>query len=179
VWAGEESCLDGSLSWSAHGLPLTYEWRFGDGTESTGAQARVSYPAAGVYSEVLKVTDSEGRAAYDFAVVQVADRQRPEVRSPSIHAAYFPTFNIKPGMPLTFKVRTFGTTHGCETWGFGDGSPRVETRSDGNVDKHAPDGYAETEHAFSAPGDYIVTVHRENEHGLRATTRLHVPVSGK
>ena len=38
---------------------------------------------------------------------------------PSIQAAYAPTFGIRAGDPVTFKTRTFRTTHGSEIWDFG------------------------------------------------------------
>jgi hypothetical protein len=73
-------------------------------------------------------------------------------------------------------VRTFRTTDGSETWDFGDGSPPVTVHSDGNVDEHAPDGYAVTVHHFSRPGDYLVRVERANRRGWTAAARLHVRV---
>ena len=93
------------------------------------------YPRSGMYSEILKVTDAAGRVDYDFAVVQVIDRDHPEQLPPSIHAAYWPTLGLKPGDEVTFKVRTFriGAHEGRERWDFGDGSPAVEVQSDGNA----------------------------------------------
>ena len=99
---------------------------------SDRATAERAYGQPGVYSEVLKVTHAEGRVDYDFAVVNVLDKGRPDQLPPSIHAAYSPTFGIQPGDPVTFLVRTFRTTDGRETWDFADGSPKVEVQSDGN-----------------------------------------------
>jgi hypothetical protein len=109
----------------------------------------------------------------------VIDREHPEWCIPTIHAAYYPTTGIKPGDMMTFNVRTFGTTAGKETWDFGDGSPPVEVRSDGNVNKLDPKGYATTRHAFAKPGDYLVKVQRSDEHGTTATARLHVRVEAE
>jgi hypothetical protein len=36
--------------------------------------------------------------------------------------------------------------------------------------------YAETVHAFTKPGHYIVQVERSNEHGYKATAHLHVEI---
>src|SRR5207253_11174522 len=121
---------------------------FTDGKTATGATVERIYARPGVYSEVLKVTDGEGRIDYDFAVVNVLDKEHPDRLPPSIHAVYSPTFGIKPGDPVTFLVRTFRTTDGKETWDFGDGSPKVVVQSDGNVVKLAKDGYARTVHSF-------------------------------
>jgi murein DD-endopeptidase MepM/ murein hydrolase activator NlpD len=178
IWTGQTARLDGSRSWSAVGGPLRCEWTFADGSHAQGPAVERTYARAGVYSEILKVTDGEGRVAYDFAVVQVIDREHPDRLPAGIHAVYQPTFGIGAGTPVTFKVRSFGTTHGSEVWDFGDGSPPVTTRSDGNVEALAKDGYAVTEHTFARAGDYIVTVRRSNEHGMEAIAHLHVHVGG-
>ena len=106
----------------------------------------------------------------------VIDKQHPDRLPPTIHAAYSPTAGIKPGDEITFKVRTFGTTDGKETWNFGDGSPQAETQSDGNVKKLDPNGYAVIRHRYKTQGDYVGTVKRTDRHGVTATTHLHVRI---
>ncbi len=170
--------LDGSKSWSRAGLLASFEWTFGDGSTASGPKVERTYALPGSYSEVLKVTDRFGRVDYDFAIVQVYDRSKPTELPPTIHASYAPTQGIKPGDPVTFKVRTFRTTDGHETWDFGDGSPPVESHSDGNVDLHAPNGYAITTHRFDKPGDYLVRVERTDRRNFTATARLHLVVEG-
>jgi hypothetical protein len=113
---------------------------------------------------------------YDFAVVLVIDKTAQDRLPPTIHPAFAPTMNIRAGDPVTFKVRTFRTTAGNETWDFGDGSEKVTVKSDGNVNSLAKDGYAVTQHRFASPGHYLVRVERTNEHGQRAIAHLHVPV---
>src|SRR5262249_20127210 len=121
-----------------------------------------------------KVTDARGRIDYDFAVVNVLAKGQP--LPPSIHANYYPTFGIKPGQPVHFLVRTFRTTDGKETWNFGDGSPKVEVQSDGNVVPLAKDGYARTVHRFEKAGHYLVRVERIDRHGFSAVAHLQVRV---
>jgi len=176
IWAGDSVTLDGSKSRSRAGKITSYLWRFGDGTTAEGARVERTYKKPGRYSEVLQVTDDAGAVSYDFAVVVVADREHPERKTPSIHPNYYPTMGIEPGDEITFKVRTFNTTHGKETWNFGDGSPEVQVQSDGNAVKLAPGGYAVATHAYKKPGDYIVHVQRTNEHGVTAEGHLHVHV---
>jgi len=176
LWSGDSTVLDASLSWSADGAPLTCEWTFTDGTKATGQQIERTYEKPGVFSETLKVTDAAGRVDYDFAVVEVADREQPERLAAGIHPACFPTFGIKPGDPVTFKVRSFGMPTSPEVWDFGDGSDPVSVQSDGNAEVYAPDGYAETVHSFKRLGDYIVTVRRTNQHDFESTGRLFVRV---
>ncbi len=171
---GESVTLDGSRSWSADGESLRYEWTLGDGGKVAGARCERSYERPGEYSEILKVTDSRGNVAYDFAVVLVFDRKEPRQLA-TIHAVYAPTSGIRPGDPVTFKVRTFGT-EGGEVWDFGDGTASVSVRSDGNARKHAENGYASTVHRFAKSGDYIITARYVDKAGISATAHLHVRV---
>jgi murein DD-endopeptidase MepM/ murein hydrolase activator NlpD len=176
LWAGSRVTLDGSKSWIKSGKKLRYEWTFSDGTKAEGATVERRYETAGSYSEILKVTDDRGRVDYDFAVVQVLDRTKPKSLPPTIHPNYAPTFGLKPGDPVTFKVRTFRTQEGEERWDFGDGTPPVTAKSDGNAVEHAPDGYAVTVHRFAKPGHYLVRVERSNAGAVKAVGRLAVSI---
>ncbi len=164
--AGDEVLLDGSRSWARDGKP-SFHWKLSDGRTADAPSIRRRYLKPGTYSEILEVKDAHGHVAYDFATVNVYGDDDPI----AINASYFPSLDLKRGQPVTFKVRTFGTTSGEETWDFGDGSPRRSTKSDGNVEKLAPNGYAVIEHTYKKPGDYIVTI----KNGA-ATTHLWVPV---
>jgi len=174
VLVGEKTTLDGSRSYSDSRI-VRNDWTFCDGTTATGAKIERTYSQPGTYSEILKITDDHGRTDYDFETVNVADPKHPGEPPPSIQAAYFPTMNLAPGMPVTFKVRTFGTTDGEEAWSFGDGAT-ARTKSDGNVVALAKDGFAVTTHSFEKPGDYIVRVERANRLGQKAIAHLIVHV---
>ncbi|MBC8351887.1 MAG: peptidoglycan DD-metalloendopeptidase family protein [Planctomycetes bacterium] len=176
IWAGDTATLDASKSRSVAGPLDKFEWQFTDGTTAEGAKVERMYEKSGCYSEVLKVTDVEGNTAYDFAVVQVIDGEHPDRLPPMIHPNYWPTQDIRAGDSITFKVRTFGTTDRREIWDFGDGSPRIEVQSDGNIKKLDPDGYAVTTHSFKESGDYVVRVERTNRDGVSGIGRLHVRV---
>jgi hypothetical protein len=173
---GQKVVLDGSGSWSASGKITSYAWIFTNGQTASGPQVKRVYTKPGVYSEVLKVADGMGHVDYDFAVVNVLDGAHPDRLPPTIHAAYYPTFGLRPGDPVTFKVRTFRTTDGEETWDFGDGSPRKQVRSDGNVRPLAKDGYAQIVHRYRKPGHYLVRVERTNRSGYPAIAHVHVRV---
>jgi PKD domain/Peptidase family M23 len=179
VWAGENVLLDATRSWSKDGPITRFDWTFSDGTRATGSKVERTYPQAGSYSEILRITDGHGHAGYDFAVVQVVSRAQDVPVPPTIHAAYAPSLGIKPGAPVTFKVRTFRTTDGSESWDFGDGSPPVTAHSDGAVKPLAKDGYDVTIHRFGKPGDYLVRVERADNRGQKATARLHVHVDAE
>ncbi|MSU21277.1 MAG: PKD domain-containing protein [Pedosphaera sp.] len=176
VFTGDKVVLDGTKSWSGSGRVSRYEWTFTDGTTASGPTVERAYSQSGEYSEVLKITDANGEIDYDFAVVIVIDKSAPDRLPPTIHPAFVPTQNIRVGDPVTFKVRTFRTTFGNETWDFGDGTAKVTVKSDGNVNSLAKDGYALTEHRFAKSGRYLVSVERTNEHGQKAISHLHVPV---
>lgn len=176
IKAGDSTVLKGTQSYSADNSIQSYEWTFTDGTTATGAEVKRTYNKPGTYSEILKVTDKAGNVDYDFAEVHVLDPQNIEEYVPRIHASYWPSLNNKVGEPITFKVRTFGNTSGKEVWDFGDGSPTVSVKSDGNVKPLNEDGYAVTKHTFQKPGDYLVKVERSREDGVTAITRLHVTV---
>jgi hypothetical protein len=181
IWAGETTRLDGSRSYSAIGPEhiASYEWTFGDGTTATGAHVTRRYDKPGAYCETLTVTDGDGRTDIDFAVVHVCDPERPRDAPISIHAVYHPTLDLQPAQEILFKVRAFNfdPTDGQETWDFGDGTPSVTTRSDGNQKSLNLNGYAVTSHCYEKPGRYLVRVSRTNRRGETATTRLHVTVS--
>ena len=175
---GEKVALDGKKSWSALGKITRYEWTFVDGSTATGSVVERAYDRPGTYSEILKVTDAQGDSDWDFAVVQVVDPAQTGQLPPTIHAAFFPAKDIRPGAPVTFKVRTFRTQYGEESWDFGDGTPPVKVKSDGNAQVHAKDGYAVTEHQYARPGNYLVRVERANERGEEAIAHLFVKVLG-
>jgi murein DD-endopeptidase MepM/ murein hydrolase activator NlpD len=174
IRAGETITLDGSKSWAASGKIASYDWTFIDGEKASGDKIERLYAKPGSYSEILKITDDAGHVSYDFAIVQVIGDDMKNI-PPAIHPSFAPTTDLKPGDKITFKVRTF-RDHGGETWHFGDGTQDVQVQSDGNAKSLAKDGYAITEHAFSKPGDYIVSVEHTNDRGELALAHLWVRV---
>ena len=178
AWTGEEVTLDGTKSISLTGEIVSYEWTFTDGVKANGAIQKRKYAEAGEYSEILKVTDSKGNMDYDFTYIQVYDKEDPAKIVPTIHPVYHPSLNIKPGDPVTFLVRTFGSNTGEEVWDFGDGSEKVIVNS-GVVHRESQNEgeYARTVHSYSRSGHYIVRVERTNEAGFTAIGHLHVFVN--
>jgi len=176
AWPGEIVVLDGSRSWTAKGEITDYEWIFDDGSTASGAKLERKYDRPGSYCEILKITNSDGKTDYDFAYTMVVDRATPTQFPPYTCPAYFPTFDVKPGDAVTFKVRSFNVTDGRETWDFGDGSPPTHTRSGDKVSVRDEDGYATVVHRYSKPGHYLVRVERSDEQGRMAMARLHVRV---
>ena len=177
LMVGENATLDGSKSWSATNSIQSYEWTFSDGTTASGPRVARTYDEPGLFSEILKVTDKAGNIDYDFADVHVLDPKQPDQYAPGIHAVYWPTFDNKVNVPITFKVRSFRNEDGNDVWDFGDESPPVKVKSNSSDDQHAADGYAVTHHSYQKPGDYIVSVQRRRKDGVTATARLHVRVA--
>jgi len=178
VGVGETASLDGRKSWSSSGEIANYKWIFTDGTTATGPIVKRKYENIGTHSEILEVTDSSGQVGYDFVKVQVLEGPHSKHAPPSIHAAYSPTLNIRPGDMVTFKVRGFNVGDGREVWDFGDGSGTVTVQSDGNVDSHAEDGYAITSHSYRETGNYIIRVERRDaQEDVVAVSHLLVCVS--
>ncbi|MGB0579414.1 MAG: PKD domain-containing protein [Limisphaerales bacterium] len=176
AFTDQEITFDGSKSWSRNGPVRSYEWTHPDGSKSKGAITSVSHDKPGTYFSILKITDRVGNVDYDFVRAKIFSRKNIERQPPRLHATYYPTFNLKPGTEITFKARAFYFTHGEEEWDFGDGSPTVKTKSDGNVDSHAKDGYATIKHTYRKSGHYLVSIRRSNEHGHPATDFLHVHI---
>jgi hypothetical protein len=180
VAVGETVTFDASRSWSRNGSGhiASYSWTFSDGKTARGPTVQQRYAKPGSYCEILKVVDKDGNVDYDFACVRVQDPNEPDQKPPGIHAAYWPTCGIKAGDQITFKVRSFNVApdEGQEEWDFGDGTPKVSVRSDGNAQALAPDGYAITEHTYHAAGHYLAQVSRTNRRGETATARLEIIV---
>ncbi len=172
---GEDVTLDGGKSWCRKGKPkLT--WTLSDGRKVAGPVATITYDKMGTYSEILEVRDAAGNLSYDFCTVQIFDIANRKEKPPSIHSVYWPTYDIRPGQKITFKVRSFMHERIGETFDFGDGSTPVKVYSDGNVDTWAKDGYAVVEHAYAKPGNYIVAATCQDSAGRTGITHLHVKV---
>lgn len=168
--------FDASKSWSRSGEIRSFEWTHPDGTKSKGPMTTIQYRKPGTYFSTLKITDSQGRVDHDFARAKVFSKKNMERQPPRLHLTYHPTFNLRPGTEITFKGRAFYFTHGEEIWDFGDGSPKLRTKSDGNVNQRAKDGYVIVKHRYRKPGHYLVHVKRTDEHGNPAEDRLHLHI---
>ena len=176
--AGQTARLDGSKSMGIDYPIVSYEWYFGDGSKAVGAVHSKQYERAGAYSEVLKVTDSKGNIDYDFATVFVYDREHPEeTKIGFIHLAFHPTLDLKAGDDITFLARTFHSEAVKTIWDFGDGTAFVETTTSGITKKnHSSGAYEKIIHAYSKPGNYVVTVNSAGESGLNSVSHLHVHI---
>ncbi|MBI4624554.1 MAG: peptidoglycan DD-metalloendopeptidase family protein [Verrucomicrobia bacterium] len=175
---GETVTLDASRTWAKREI-RSFEWALMDGTTATGPTVRRIYDRPGQYSEIIKVTDTAGNIDYDFASVRVYTGANPDGTASGVrvHAAYAPTFGIKPGDPVVFRSRGFETPAGADIFDFGDGTPKVPVPSNIDSAQHAANGYGMITHHYQKPGHYLVRVERRDpEKGWLAVQHLHVVV---
>lgn len=180
---GEKIILSGANSKARSGRIVSWEWILSNGKKASGKQIEMTYDTPGAWSEILKVTDSNGNVAYDavLSIVytkEMVDKKIKGVKgsTPRIHLSYFPAFDIKVGQDVTFKVRSSWTDGWGETLDFGDGSKPVKLKSDGNRDRTNPNGYAICKHRFAQPGTYIVHAEHVNASGVKANMHVFVDV---
>ena len=122
VRLGETLTLNGSASYSPLGNPLTYNWLFGDGTETNNAPSVVShlYVAGGPYQGSLIVADNRGGSDTNNFTVTVGPSNRPPVI----------VFTVSTNTPSVESTVTFDATGSSDpdgdpmafTWDFGDHS---------------------------------------------------------
>jgi len=65
--------FDGSGSYDAGGVIVSYAWTFGDGGTGTGPTPTHAYTAAGVYTLTLTVTDDDGLTDMAATIVDIVD----------------------------------------------------------------------------------------------------------
>ncbi|MDP8257615.1 MAG: PKD domain-containing protein [Candidatus Alcyoniella australis] len=163
--------LDGSRSRSMAGQIVEYRWHFHDGQIASGQRVSRVYDQPGFFTELLQVRDDQGNTAFDPAVVQIVHRNHLPLYS-YLHAAHYPSQQVRAGESVVFKARLIGIGGGSEVWDFGDGSPLANTESDSSP----VGGYAQIEHSYDAAGDYLVRVQRVNKRGEPSIVRLWVRV---
>jgi len=161
---------------SSSGGPSTYTWSFGDGTTSSGKVVTHAYTQAGAFTVVLTVlrpgsgtgcssgicSDSTQRV-----VVVVGDGPPPPNAAFNTSAACVNQFGFDQcqataGVPVTFTAVTAGAA--SYQWDFGDG-----TTASG----------PSAAHAWSQPGDYVVSLTAGNGQTTDTRTKtFHVSSSG-
>lgn len=65
--------LDGSSSYDTDGVIVSWEWNFGDGTNSTGETLTHTYSGAGTRFVRLTVTDNNGQTGHSVTSIRVFD----------------------------------------------------------------------------------------------------------
>jgi len=76
---GEEIIFDGSSSYDLDGAIVSYDWDFGDSTNSISNPVAHTYTGVGVYTVILTVTDNGGLTDQD--TLQVTVQEEPAVQT--------------------------------------------------------------------------------------------------
>ena len=119
--SGETVELDASRSLARPGRRIVrYQWRLHDGREVEGPRARVQADRPGLFSEELRLLADDGSEDRDYAQLRVWN-----TNSGAAFAAgwfyHWPVRGPRPGTPVLFWNRLFGTTGPVEI-DFGDES---------------------------------------------------------
>lgn len=140
--AGAAVTFDGSASTDPDlRLPLTYAWRFGDGSSGSGATPQHVYASAGTYEVILVVTDAWGAAsAPDTTAAVIAANEIPVAAPGGPYAG-------TAGVPMQFDGSGSTDPDGhlplSYQWNFGDG---------------ASGSGMSPSHTFASAGTYTVTL---------------------
>jgi large repetitive protein len=152
--AGSAIQMDGRASTDPDGnLPLTYAWKFGDGSTATGATPTHVYGAAGTYTVTLTVTDVNGRSsapATTSATIGAGPNQAPLANPGGPYYA-------NPGTAVQLDGRASSDPDGnlplTYAWSFGDGTTGTG---------------ATPAHVYATTGTYSVTLTVTDAKGLRS-----------
>ena len=128
---------------------VRYRWLFTDGTASEGEAVQKRYAAAGVYTEILEMTDDAGRTAFDTVMVYVSDGVCSMLPFATINI--WPVRGIRAGQTAELLVYPSRMTQA--EIDFGDGSRQALACGDRN----------DIRHAWEKPGHYAVTVRGRGE----------------
>ena len=152
--------FSGSITDSGTCDTLTYSWDFGDGSAAVTNTLTPThaYGDNGDYMVTLTVTDDEGGVGTDTLTVKVTnvaptvtkgamDQPNPQFILPKVHTLTFHGTFSDPGWLDTHST----------SWAFGDGSSSAGTLIEENIQPDAT-GTVTATHAYSAPGNYQVTV---------------------
>ena len=138
VTPGANVALDGSFSADPDGQIVAYTWEVAQGSVFDGARVEHQYQQPGKYQARLTVTDNIGAESTDYAAITV--------NAPPV-ADFYPIPRVAPGQTVKFDGVWAHDPDGKisrAVWDFGDQTPAAEGLT--------------TQHSFSTPGRYSVTL---------------------
>jgi gliding motility-associated-like protein len=114
ILADTIKCSANTVSFTdqSNGLELTYQWNFGDGSQSAGQAASHSYNSEGIYTVHLKVFDR-------FGCTDSTSKQQV-ISDPVAKFNASDSFSTCP--PLLVNLTNTSNNYSNLSWNFGDGS---------------------------------------------------------
>ena len=169
ILKGEKVTHDGTRSWSREGEIAKFEWRFSDGYQRHRRDSRKRIPRTRLVSRNPDRNRLGRKRGCQFCKSESIFESGPPL--PPLPGSTQPTILL-----LTFARASRSPSnagHSKPPTGRRPGTlemaaPAVTTKSDGNVKKLDPEGYATVEHTYSQPGIYFVHVFRKDEKGWLA-----------
>jgi PGF-pre-PGF domain-containing protein len=138
--------LNVSFSDISSGMPKTWYWDFGDGTNLTQQNPTHSYLSAGNYTVNLTVSDANGTDSMSAAIT-VSEK-------PVLPVANFST-NVSEGdLPLSVLFTDLSENENSHIWNFGDGTCSTEQNP---------------VHTYSSEGVYYANLSVNNANGTNST----------
>ena len=158
---GTTFTYNASSSYDVDGSIVSYQWSFGDGTNSTGLTAQHAYASAGTYSVQLLVRDDDG--ATDTATKSVVVTS-PANQPPNAVFSVSPSSGT-PGTTFTYNASGSYDVDGSIVsyqWSFGDGTSGTGLTA---------------QHAYSSAGTYSVQLLVRDDDGATDTATKSVIVT--
>ena len=137
-----------AFSGSSSGGPASFEWTFGDGGRSTGAEAVHVFLIEGTFTVTLTAANAAGTSTATVEIVVSAPTQPPVAAIGTLP----PVIEVGDVVSLS-SLSTNAPDE--ETWSFGDG----ETATGSRVD-----------HTWTTPGSYILRLTATNSAGTDTVT---------
>lgn len=150
---GESGTFTATVNTDRATPPVSYSWNWGDGTSGTGSVATRSFNRPGTYT-VRFTASNNGRSDTETCVVRV-EGQPVAAEIVSIDASDT-RFQVCEPVEVEFEADVRGDEPMTFQWDFGDGSTGIGE---------------ETEHTYTEPGTYTVTLTVSNPQG-RSTRSL-------
>lgn len=141
------------------GVPITWQWDFGDGTGSSAKNPAHTYQYPGLYSVTLTVTNGYGSDSYTASSC-VAVAGVSSIVQAGLHASINVASSTNVSFPIAVQFQDMSTgSPNNWSWSFGDGTTSNE--------QHPL-------HTYNTSGTYLVTLQVMNGTGASSVSQLNV-----
>jgi len=139
--------LDVLFTDKSTGTPTSWNWDFGDGTNSQDQNPIHTYTSAGNYNVTLKVNNANGETSKTGTITVLQNSELP--------VADFGTNATQGSAPLAIQFTDLSQKAVSWNWDFGDSSSSTDQNP---------------VHVYENPGDYNVNLTVSNENGTASKT---------